>query len=104
MSQMEDLIRQFGDAVKGVEGRQSAQLADLQSSIRVSGVDARRKALTQLAIIEKALTQAAKAVEQIKTIMEDAAEAEASFLDDIEAMRPTPGTPRIEQQKETDDG
>lgn len=102
MSQMESLVRQFGDAVRSTEARQSARLADLQSAIRVSGMDTRRKVLTQLAAIERAHAQIGKAVEQIKTILEDGADAEAAVLDEIETMRPD--APLIEQQKkETSD-
>lgn len=87
MSDLQNAIRQFGDAVKEGEERLSNNLGEVRDGIRATGNDVRRRVMTQMAKIDKAIKEIERARAEIIIILDEAETADKHIMAEIEQVR-----------------
>ena len=103
MSDIQQAIRQFGDAIKEAEERHANHLGEVAAGVTSSGNSRRQRILTQLAKIEKATKAISDARAEIAIILDEDETADAHIVAEINTIRMVSmGVPQIEH-KEKDD-
>lgn len=79
MSDLQNVIRQFGDKVAQVENQTASHLGEIRTGVRDTAEDVRRRTMTALAKIEQGKKMVEEGTAEIAAILDDADRAALSI-------------------------